>query len=314
VALVRDNNLSAVNNRECVIRYRSQIEEAVVEHAALKLLGRLNFSFQKISDYEQFVKDYDQKVLVALYGGDYRELLDYQQQTRQHASFTSPAGNFSQFTKDYQQLIAEKAIDPARQILEVSLSYDESKNPQVSISETRILNGYIPYQFPNLSSDTYTLKILNKDGLSLETLRFNIPNIQHTDSLPNQQADIQAYTFTKKAEFIQNIKYYSAATHIEVVGSSGNVIVRSSLDGSKKIDNKPSFKLINGADIVNGLKTGKLNNYAGATTGTATQEQKRKVNIAFIGDGSQNYQEIFKKPLLIFLIWSLSIQGQVNSI
>lgn len=89
IAFARDNSLSIINGRECVVRYRHQIEEAVAEHSALELLSRVGFNIRWSSAYDQFVKDYEQKVIIPLYGGDHKELLDYQQQTKPNDFFRS---------------------------------------------------------------------------------------------------------------------------------------------------------------------------------------------------------------------------------
>lgn len=167
-----------------------------------------------------------------------------QQQTKQHASFTNPASNFSSLTKSYQQLIAEKAIDPAREILEVSLSYDESKDPQISVSETRILNGYVPYQFDDLSPNAYTLQELDNYSRVLYKIRFEIPNDVHVDPNPDGTITVPVHTELKQVDFIQTIPYFSAANSITISDPKGKIIASKSLKDIPKIDNKPNFHSI----------------------------------------------------------------------
>ncbi len=205
-----------------------------------------------------------------------------QQQTKQHASFTNPTNSFSSFTKDYQQLIAEKAIDPAQRILEVGLDYDDAKDPKVSFSETRILNGYVPYEFENLSPDAYTLQELDENSRVLHKARFEIPNDIHVDPNPDGTITAPVHTELKQVDFIKTIPYFSAANSVIIQNPQGKIIAVKYLKDIPKIDNNPNFKLIDG---------GNLTRLLGGTPLGITQKPERKINIAFIGDGSQNYEK-----------------------
>lgn len=229
-----------------------------------------------------------------------------QQQTKQHASFTNPASNFSSFTKGYQQAIAEKAIDPARQILEVSLSYDEVKDPKVSVSETRILNGYVPYQFANLNSNTYTLQELDENSIALYKTKFEIPNDIHVDPNPDGTITAPVHTELKQVDFIQTIPYYSKANSIMILDPQGKTIAVKFLKDTPRIDNKPDFKLINGEDIVKLQKTDNsvpgmgvpklnMNNILPFSNKAFAQEKNRAVNIVVIGDNYKNNFNLFHK-------------------
>ncbi len=224
-----------------------------------------------------------------------------QQQTKQHASFTSPTNSFSSFTKDYQQLIAEKAIDPAQRILEVGLDYDDAKDPKVSFSETRILNGYVPYEFENLSPDAYTLQELDENSRVLHKARFEIPNDIHVDPNPDGTITAPVHTELKQVDFIKTIPYFSAANSIIIQDPQGKIIAVKYLKDTPKIDNNPNFKVINGEDIVQLRKTSLNSNpvmgFPFSDQAFAREETNRKVNIVIIGDNYKNNFDLFHKDV-----------------
>ncbi|MDP2637892.1 MAG: M64 family metallopeptidase [Candidatus Levybacteria bacterium] len=205
-----------------------------------------------------------------------------QQQTiKQKAMFKSPSKTFESISKNYQQALKEQLIEPVGEILEISLSYDESKTPQVSLGEIRRLNGYVPHRFQDLTSDAYTLKLLSNTGETINTIRFEIPK----KVIVEQVGEITL----KQVNFSENASYSTSISSIALLDSKGNVIITQSILNIPKIENQPDFKVINGADVVNAQKQGsklnmnilipKLNQVFAQTEG-----EPKKVNIAIIGD------------------------------
>ncbi len=209
-----------------------------------------------------------------------------QQQTKQNAMFKNPSKTFESISKDYQQSIEEDLIKPAKEILEVSLSYDESKTPQVSLGEIRKLNGYVPRQLPNSSSGLYALELLNNAGEKINTLRFEVPNKIIVEELGE--------TTLKQVNFLKNVSYNSSISSLRLLDPKGNVIATQSILDIPKIENKPNFKIINGADVINEKQEGSklnMNKFIPNLNQAFAQTDSRKINIAIIGDKFTNPED-----------------------
>ncbi len=233
------------------------------------------------------------------------------QETRSRASGINPNNNLSFYSKTYSQLLAEKAIEPAREILEVSLFYDESKNPQVQITDLRKLNGYAPYRSQELSENAYAIKVLDSQNQVLETLRFATPNKSIGESF---STDGKIEDDGKKIEgqviasaqiaFTQTIDWHSKASTIQLISPKGNIASSQSLINIPKINNRANFRVINGADVVLFQKTGgtiklNMNNpILGFKKAFAQEQPAKKVNIAIVKDASvrqNNFDDYIKK-------------------
>lgn len=86
-AYVKKDELSTPTEK-CFTLYRSQAEETVVDHNARKLFSLLGLTFHG-GKYEDWVNNYNEQVINRLYGGNYKELLGYQQLTQPTEFFRS---------------------------------------------------------------------------------------------------------------------------------------------------------------------------------------------------------------------------------
>lgn len=229
-----------------------------------------------------------------------------QQTTKQSASFITPAKTLFSYSKDYQQLLKEHLIEPAGEILEVSISYDESKTPQLSFEEIRKLKGYVPHQD---QIGDYTLLILDNQKRVLYSLKFEIPNKTHFD-IVNSDGNIQAQnSVLKQITFVQISPWYSTATEAIIINLQGKIVSTQSLLNIKKIENKPNFRIINGADVVNDQNVKKLNiNIPKLIKQIYASDAQRKVKIAVIGDKYNGDMDLFHKDVLEHIDYFLTFE------
>lgn len=76
--------------KNCGALYRREVDEAVARHATIELMSRLGYAAVG-SSYDTSVI-YQDNILTPLYGGDFRELLGYHQQTQPDKFFQSVGG------------------------------------------------------------------------------------------------------------------------------------------------------------------------------------------------------------------------------
>ncbi len=132
-------------------------------------------------------------------------------------------------------LIKKGDIVKPGKILEVVLNYDEDTNPNLSIKEISIKNGFVSVR--ENANKEYDLNLLDAEETIIKTLSF---------SRPGPNADIpQDLLANKKSIFVVTVDWVSVATKLQIIDVGKTVIISKSLEDIEVIDNKPNFKTIN---------------------------------------------------------------------
>lgn len=225
-------------------------------------------------------------------------IVQQQQAFRQRAAYISPPKTLASISKNYQQLLKEHLIEPVGEILEISMSYDESKTPKLSLGEIRILNGYVPYRE---QVGDYTLQILDNQKNILYNQKFSILNRTHVDIFSGKDEKSELITFNK-LNLAFTVKWNSNASSAQITDPYGYVVSAISLLNVQKIDNKPNFRSIKGNELINAKKEqgfiNKINfDIPNKAFADAVQNQtKRNVNILFLPHNYSDFN-LFHKDI-----------------
>lgn len=204
------------------------------------------------------------------------------------------------------QALAAGKIKPGGQILELNLSYDRTRDPILTFSSARQLNGFVQPQ--DFDSGEYSLQVLDADNTAIATTAFAIPNLVHAplaeDGADNTGNDI----LLPAVDFSLTIGWNQKATIAQVLDADGIVIATYPLDNVKKESNQPGFFSIDGQSFKR-PKSVRSEPAALFIPAASAQTEPQFFDYVFVGDNySADQLTTFHSDLNRFINYMLSIE------
>lgn len=115
-----------------------------------------------------------------------------------------------------------------QQVLEVTLHYQATANPELNILSSVIKESFIP-PFRKRKAQPYTLLLLNKNGKVISSTPFEVVNeVEEIIPLPGEETNNQEVKFNN-FNLVVTIPWNSEGTSIQIKNMSGDVLIASTL-------------------------------------------------------------------------------------
>lgn len=189
----------------------------------------------------------------------------------------------------YEEQVREGMLEPAGEILEVSIRYSARSSPPLRIEKIEMKTGYAP-TYPPVETP-YKLQLVSTQNQVIYEIPFVLPTATYdappepgkNDNNKNHRRDVD------EASFAITVPSLSDAASVRLLRPNGSVITQKNLAGTKRINNRPKFKSRFGDEVRNKKRRKKNKKKKRSTVPLVKPAYASAGNgyldIAFIGDG-----------------------------
>lgn len=180
--------------------------------------------------------------------------------------------------KTYEESLRDKNIPAASSVLEVSMSYQASGNPSLSVIGSRVVQGYVPNEL--VTNPEYSLQVQDARGKVLSSTPFVVPDhVSSPPPLDGQSAESEV--ILPNVNFVVTVPYSDQASRVVVVDSGGRTVASTNITNVQKVNNKPAFRSVRG-DVF--LESGGRDLNLKVVPQASAASNNGVLDIAFIGD------------------------------
>lgn len=211
-------------------------------------------------------------------------VLPQKQQNSRITTNTTPKG-----WQDYDTRVKNGKIRPARKILEVNITYDQTANPELAIGQITQKNGYEAKALTQ--NDSHKLQVINAQGNVLSEQPFSPPLEERIETF-NDDSTIDGQTTTlTKTTFTQTVLWQKEATAVQIVTTSGQFIATKSLSDMQIINNKPTFDSLDGDSLFTPRPTQEEQTFWFQAPKVNAQTNNNKLDIVFVSAKYTDFKE-----------------------